>query len=452
MTAWTYGNGLKRGYNYDLDGRLTGISAGDSSTVAQSLTYGFDANNQITAITNGANAAMSRNYGYDELGRLTNDLTASFYWQYDANGNLSSAGGNASFTIDPASNRMTGYTYGSNTMVYAYGATGNRTSKTENGVTTTYGYDGFNRLNKLTTPSGVTNYFVNALDQRAAKSGVGGTTRFIYVGQNQLLAENGPGGWKSYIWAGNELLGVATASNTLYFVHNDQLGRPEVVTHWNKAPVWRANNGSYNRNVTLDSIGGLNIGFPGQYYDAESSTWYNGFRDYDPSIGRYLQSDPIGLAGGTNTYAYVMGNPINAVDSLGLQTCLLTTVGPGGVRDHSAVYTTRGNGGGPALYDPAGSYGAANGGGSSGLVTGDAASVAKFKDFHKGQKVESTCKNTSQKEEQSIINTAMSLPSAAPFQCAVMSSTALSGQPSFPHVEAGTFFPGNLLRQFRKSP
>lgn len=85
-------------------------------------------------------------------------------------------------------------------------------------------------------------------------------------------------------------------------------------------------------------------------------------------------------------------------------------------------------------------------------MTGDAADIGKFRDFHNGQTVESNCKNTSQKEEESIINNAMDLPSAAPFQCAVMSSTALSGQPSFPHVQAGTFWPGNLLRQFRKGP
>lgn len=62
-----------------------------------------------------------------------------------------------------------------------------------------------------------------------------------------------------------------------------------------------------------------NLRFPGQYYDKSTGLHYNGFRDYDPSTGRYIESDPIGLAGGINTFGYVGGDPLGSIDSLGLK-------------------------------------------------------------------------------------------------------------------------------------
>lgn len=62
----------------------------------------------------------------------------------------------------------------------------------------------------------------------------------------------------------------------------------------------------------------LDMRFPGQRRDAADGLNYNYFRDYESGVGRYIQSDPIRLLGGTNTYAYVEGSPINRMDPLGL--------------------------------------------------------------------------------------------------------------------------------------
>ncbi len=63
----------------------------------------------------------------------------------------------------------------------------------------------------------------------------------------------------------------------------------------------------------------LPLRLPGQYFDKETNNHFNYFRDYDPSLGIYKQSDPIGLRGGLNTYAYVRSNPLTYFDPDGLE-------------------------------------------------------------------------------------------------------------------------------------
>ena len=98
----------------------------------------------------------------------------------------------------------------------------------------------------------------------------------------------------------------------------DHLNAPTAVTDQNKAVVWEGHRKPFGETeVTVAAIE-QNIRFPGQYFDSETGLHYNYFRDYDPGTGRYLQSDPIGLEGGINTYAYVNGNPLYWFDLFGL--------------------------------------------------------------------------------------------------------------------------------------
>jgi len=89
----------------------------------------------------------------------------------------------------------------------------------------------------------------------------------------------------------------------------------QIVWRWDRDPY---GNGKPNENPSGLGTFTYNLRFPGQYYDKETELHYNYFRDYNPKTGRYVQTDPIGLAGGENVYAYVGGNPLRYTDPNGL--------------------------------------------------------------------------------------------------------------------------------------
>ena len=111
-----------------------------------------------------------------------------------------------------------------------------------------------------------------------------------------------------------------------YYIHTDQLNTPRLITNSANAKVWEWNNDDpFANNPVNDDPNATGNHFtynprlPGQYFDSETGTYYNYYRDYDPATGRYIESDPIGLAGGINTYGYVGGNPLSYSDPLGLK-------------------------------------------------------------------------------------------------------------------------------------
>ena len=95
-------------------------------------------------------------------------------------------------------------------------------------------------------------------------------------------------------------------------------GTPQKLTDQAGAIAWDGVFAPFGETHATTGTLAQNLRFPGQYADSESALSYNWHRSYDPSLGRYLQSDPIGLAGGINTYAYVEGNPLRYTDPEGL--------------------------------------------------------------------------------------------------------------------------------------
>lgn len=327
VDGWTWGNGNGFSRTFDGDGNITGISTTGSQ---ESLSY--DDASRISGITNAASGSASWTYGYDPLDRLTSAATSSITegWTYDANGNrLSETGTSPSaYSISAANNEITGIT-GTVSRIYAYDAGGNTLSDS----TDTDTYNDAGRLKTITNASGTTTFIYNALGQMIEASGPSGITLYMYDQAGHLLGEyDGSGNLiQETVWLGD--IPVATirpsgSSVAIYYVVTDHLSTPrEIIRPSDNTVMWSWFTGPFgteapNTNPQGAGLFTYDLRFPGQIAGSWGSTFQNYMRDYDPQVGRYVESDPIGLWGRSySTYAYVNDDPISKVDPRGLYDC-----------------------------------------------------------------------------------------------------------------------------------
>jgi RHS repeat-associated protein len=133
--------------------------------------------------------------------------------------------------------------------------------------------------------------------------------------------EHGKGGEGSQTGAATPVALFAdldTASPKLYYVASDHLSRPVMMTDDTKAIVWQATFLPFGAVHTITGSAANDNRFPGQYYQLESGLNYNWHRQYDPSLGRYTQPDPLGLIDGPSRYAYAKNSPLVYTDPKGL--------------------------------------------------------------------------------------------------------------------------------------
>ena len=219
------------------------------------------------------------------------------------------------------SNVLSSITSGGQTTQVSTSPAGNTVALTPpSGMATALSFNQAERLSAVTAGGNlVATYAYDAFGRRFSKTLPTTQALYQYDSAGHLLEEgNGNGGPTTDTIYLNGIPVADVTPATMYFLHTDRLGTPQVATTTQAAVAWQAAYQPFGINTGAKGLFTQNLRFPGQYADGETGFHQNGFRDYNPAWGRYIESDPIGLAGGVNTFGYARGNPWANYDTLGL--------------------------------------------------------------------------------------------------------------------------------------
>ena len=358
--SWAWGSGSPYLRTFDGYGRLVsyplGNPNGTGNAAGVTRTLSFDAAGRIVGYSHTTPTNWDQIFGYDGLDRLTSATLTNgntYGYAYDPTGNRTQSTINGTSYASTVASNSDWYTNvataAGGATAQGYDAAGHLTSDAGG----TYTYSGRGRLAAELRSGNTFSYLYNAFEQRVYKGGSTGVNTtgkafYVYDEAGHLVGEYDATGKALYetVYLGDMPVAALTApaigQTTVSYIYADHLNTARVIVRpVDQVIVWQWGSnepfGQSQANVNPSSLGiyTYNPRFPGQVADSESGWFYNWNRDYNPALGRYVQSDPIGLdAGSMSTYGYVDSSPLDTVDPEGLDGCVYS---PFGVVCHSSA-------------------------------------------------------------------------------------------------------------------
>ena len=322
---WTAGaRTIERLYN--PQGGITHVADGRADGIDLAVAY---AGGYVKTLTTHGD---SINVTHNALGQVTGTgpLAARHAYTYDKTGNR------LTWTASPSPVKRFEYPADSHRLIMAAGtlrghdANGNTTNIDERGFV----YDASGRMSQAKVNGVVEmNYAYNPFGQQVARYIAGETIVSVHDEGGHWIGDYDGAGRpiRQVVWLDNVPVS-ALDGDAIRDIETDHLGSPRVVVDraTDKAAwSWSLTGDAFGSNAPNEDVDGdgrkyvFDMRFPGQRYDAVTRLYQNGWRDYDPTSGRYVQSDPLGLKGGISTYSYAASRPHNAIDPSGLDFAIV---------------------------------------------------------------------------------------------------------------------------------